>query len=154
MDFLFYHCLLPTAPFLSSNEGVGLTSGSSNIRSYRDLVVWQEAMALAEMAYRLTATFPKDEIYGMVQQARRAAVSIPANIAEGYGRETKGAYIQFLRVAQGSLKELETHLMLAGRVELVRQFAQEPLLSKCEAVGKMLRALIRSWESSENRSPT
>src|SRR2546421_9349556 len=88
------------------------------IRSYRDLRVWKEAMNLAEAACRLTGQFPKHEIYGFTAQIRRAAASVPANIAEGYGRESRGAYVQFLRVAQGSLKELETHLLLATRIDL------------------------------------
>ena len=78
----------------------------SKIQSYRDLRVWQEAVNLAESCYRLTKTFPKEELYGMTTQIRRASVSIAANIAEGYGRKTRGEYIQFLYIAQGSLKEL------------------------------------------------
>jgi four helix bundle protein len=85
------------------------------IISYRDLVVWQEAMNLAEATYRLTATFPREEVYGLTAQSRRSAASVPANVAEGYGRDSKGAYVQHLRIAQGSLKELETHLMLSQR---------------------------------------
>ncbi|MEM1308251.1 MAG: four helix bundle protein [Cyanobacteria bacterium P01_H01_bin.153] len=89
------------------------------IQSYRDLEVWQKGMALAEVCYRVTKTFPQAEVYGMVSQIRRAAVSIPDNIAEGYGREYRNDYVRFLRIAQGSLKELETHLLLAVRVELI-----------------------------------
>ena len=114
------------------------------IKSYRDLRVWNEAMDLAEECYRLTATFPKEEVFGISSQMKRAAVGIPANIAEGYGRESTGAYVQFLRIAQGSLKELETHVLLAERVGLARPEAAEGLLSRCEAVGKMLGSLIRS----------
>ena len=116
------------------------------IRSYRDLRVWNEAMNLAEAACRLTGRFPKHEIYGFTAQVRRAAASVPANIAEGYGRESKGAYVQFLRVAQGSLKELETHLLLATRIELVSHDVAAPLMTQCETVGKMLRGLIRSLD--------
>jgi len=89
------------------------------INSYRDLKVWQDAMVIAERAYRLTARFPKEEVYGMTSQIRRAAVSVAANIAEGHGRDHSGSFVQFLRIAQGSLKELETHLLLALRVDLV-----------------------------------
>ena len=74
-------------------------------------------MSVAEQVYRLTASFPKDEVYGMTSQIRRAAVSIAANIAEGHGRESSGSFVQFLRMSQGSLKELETHLNLGGAGE-------------------------------------
>jgi four helix bundle protein len=103
-------------------------------------------MNLAETAYRLTAGFPEDENYGLTSQIRRAGTSIPANIAEGYGRDSKGAYLQHLRVAQGSLKE--THALLAERVDLVDKAAVDALLTKCEVIGKMLRSLIRSVENS------
>ena len=116
------------------------------IQSYRDLKVWQEAINLAEECYRLTRLFPRSEMYGMISQIHRVAVSVPANIAEGYGREYRQEYIQFLRIAQGSLKELETHLILSVRVELIKEEMVEPVLKKCEVVGKMLRALIRSLQ--------
>jgi four helix bundle protein len=115
-----------------------------SIESYRDLRVWQEAMDLAESCYRLTAAFPRDELFGLTSQIRRASSSIPANIAEGYGRASAGSYVQFLRVAQGSLKELETHLLLAGRVGLLAAESSEPVLSSCDALGRMLLGLIRS----------
>ncbi|MGE0749926.1 MAG: four helix bundle protein [Variibacter sp.] len=114
------------------------------IKSYRDLKVWQDAMSVAESTYRLTTRFPKDELYGMTSQIRRSAVSIAANIAEGHGRENSGSFVQFLRVAQGSLKELETHLVLAGRVNLAPTSGVEPILTQCDELGKMLRSLIRS----------
>jgi four helix bundle protein len=75
-------------------------------------------MVLAERVYRLTASFPREEVYGMTSQIRRAAVSVAANVAEGHGRENSGSFVQFLRISQGSLKELETHLLLALRVDL------------------------------------
>jgi four helix bundle protein len=104
-------------------------------------------MDLAEAACRLTGQFPKHEIYGFTAQVRRSAASVPANIAEGYGRESRGAYVQFLRVAQGSVKELETHLLLATRIELVSHTAVDPVMKQCETVGKMLRGLIRSLDN-------
>jgi four helix bundle protein len=85
-------------------------------------------------------------MYGMTSQIRRAAASIPANIAEGYGREYRAEYIQFLRIAQGSLKELETHLLLAARVELTTTQAINPIIKLCESLGRMLRSLIRSLQ--------
>ncbi len=117
------------------------------IQSYRDLQVWQEGMNLAEACYRLTKGFPREEIYGMTSQIRRAAASIPANVAEGYGRKSRAEYIRFLYIAQGSLKELETHLLLSQRVELVAAQAINPILRQCESVGRLLTALIRALES-------
>ena len=121
---------------------------SSQIKSYRDLQVWQKGMDIATDCYRLTPKFPQEERYGLTSQIRRASTSIPANIAEGYGRESKGEYIQFLRYAQGSLKELETHLLLAARVEITTTAVIHPTLSQCDSLGKMLRSLIRSLQNS------
>lgn len=119
----------------------------SKIQSYRDLRVWQEAVNLAESCYRLTKTFPKEELYGMTTQIRRASVSIAANIAEGYGRKTRGEYIQFLYIAQGSLKELETHWLISQRVELASPQSVNPILNQCESVGRLLLTLIRALEN-------
>jgi len=117
------------------------------IQSYRDLRFWQSSMGLAKQCYFLTREFSREEIYGMTSQIRRAAASIPANIAEGYGRESTGDYVRFLRIAQGSLKELETHLILATDVDLTRSENTEPLLQTADEIGRMLRSLIRSLES-------
>ena len=118
----------------------------SDIRSYRDLRVWNEAMELAAQCYRLTRSFPREEAFGMVAQIRRSGASVPANIAEGYGRESTGSYIQFLKTAQGSLKELETHLLLAIKVEIATVETASPVLERAETVGKMLRGLMRSLQ--------
>ncbi|MBD2134706.1 four helix bundle protein [Sphaerospermopsis sp. FACHB-1094] len=118
-------------------------------QSYRNLRVWNEAMNLAEMCYTITRTFPKEETYGMISQIRRAAASVPANMAEGYGRENRGEYIQFLKIAQGSLKEVETHLILSERVQLTTNQQVIPVLNQCEIVGKMLRSLIRSLQNKQ-----
>ena len=113
------------------------------IESYKDLVVWQQAIELAVTTYATTKTWPRDEIYGLTQQARRAASSVPASIAEGYGRESRATYQNFLRIAQGSLKELETHLIIAVRVGIAPKESITPLLEQSESVGKLLRLLIR-----------
>jgi four helix bundle protein len=117
------------------------------VESYRDLKVWQKAMTLAEGAYLFTKDFPASELYGLTSQMRRAAVSIAANIAEGYGRDTRGAYIAFLRNAQGSLKELETHAILSERLGFAQKSSD--LLDACDELGRMLRALIRSLENEQ-----
>ncbi len=114
--------------------------------SYRDLRVWQEAMTLAEACYGMTRGLPKEEVFGMSSQIRRSASSIAANIAEGHGREQIRPFILFLRVAQGSLKELETHLLLAEKVHSVPNDTIAPLLSSCDGLGRMLRSLIRSLQ--------
>ena len=103
-------------------------------------------MTLAEACYRLTRQFPRDELFGLTSQIRLAAASVPANVAEGHGRENTGSFIQHLRVSQGSLKELETHLLLAGRVSILLVSDLEVVLGQCESLGKMLRALIRSLQ--------
>ncbi|WP_292894973.1 four helix bundle protein [Nitratireductor sp.] len=113
------------------------------INSYRDLLIWKAAMDLATDCYRATSDFPKSEIYGLTSQIRRSAGSVPANIAEGHGRELTGAFIQFLRVAQGSLKELETHLMLASRLNMLEEGRLQELLQAAEEIGKMIRSMIR-----------
>jgi four helix bundle protein len=118
----------------------------SAIYSYRDLKVWQQGMELAKVCYELTRRFPREEIFGMTSQIRRSAASIPANIAERNGRENRGDYIHSLRIAQGSLKELETHLLLSERIGLISPESVKQILDRCEAVGKMLRALIRSLQ--------
>ena len=121
------------------------------IKSYRDLKVWIDAMTLVEGCYRFTKVFPRDEMYGLTSQIRRASVSVPANIAEGYGRDNTGSYIQFLKIAQGSLKELETHLLLSQRLKFASFDIAEQLLGQADSIGRMLRALVRSLQTSEGR---
>ncbi len=105
-------------------------------------------MDLAVECYELTRGFPRAEAYGMTSQIRRAAASVAANIAEGYGRNSTGQYVQFLRIAQGSLKELETHLLLAERVSLVTEANIQGPLERSDAIGRMLRSLAKSVEGS------
>jgi len=100
-------------------------------------------MDLVAEIYSTTKAWPREELFGLTAQVRRAATSIPANIAEGYGREHRGSYLQFLRIAQGSLKGLETHLLIAERVGLVAKDRIAPLLQRVESVGKLLRLLLR-----------
>ena len=111
--------------------------------------MWQDAMTLAERCYLLTRSFPRAELFGLTSQIRRASASIPANIAEGYGREHTRSFIQALRISQGSLKELETHLLLAMRVGIAAKLDITAPLEQCESLGKMLRALIRSLQEKE-----
>jgi four helix bundle protein len=106
-------------------------------------------MAVAAQVYRATTTAPNDWKFALGSQTLRAATSVPANIAEGYGRGTTGAYLQFLKIARGSLKELETHLLLAQRVGALPADQVNAIQKELEGVGKMLNALIRSVASSQ-----
>ncbi len=115
----------------------------SEINSYRDLKIWQKGMEIAENCYYLTKDFPKEELYGMIQQIRRSSASIPANIAEGYGRRSSAEYKRFLNIAQGSINELETHLILSSRVRLCSKESIEPLINLSKEIGRMIIALIR-----------
>ena len=114
----------------------------SDVRSYRDLQVWQRAMDIAVGTYELTKAYPREELFGLTSQSRRAASSIAANIAEGYGRASKASYLNFLRIARGSLKELETHLILGERVGLTASGTVGPLLEQTDELGRMLHGLI------------
>ena len=118
----------------------------ATVESYRDLEIWKAGMDLAVASYDATRSFPRDEIFGLTSQIRRSASSIPANIAEGYGRENTGSYIQSLRIAQGSLKEFETHIILAERVNLIAPQQAAPLIGAGDRLGKMIRSLIRTLQ--------
>ena len=111
---------------------------------YRDLKVWQLAMWLAEEAYRLTARFPKHEVYGLTSQLQRSAVSVPSNIAEGHGRNSNREFYHFLGIALGSLAELETQIMLTQRLNYLTETELIPVLHKSDELGKMLKNLQKS----------
>jgi four helix bundle protein len=115
-----------------------------SLKTYRDLQVWQQAIELVQEIYQLTLRFPQDEKYGLRSQIQRAAVSIPANIAEGYGRVHRGDYVHHLSIARGSLMELETHLTLAVRLNLVPRDAAMRSWELSQTVGRLLNKLIGS----------
>ena len=121
-----------------------------SFRDYRDLEVWQRAMEIAKKIYLLTREFPRVEQYGLTSQMRRAATSIPANIAEGWGRRYPAEFIQFLRQANGSRTELETLLMLSVEVSLCSQKAVEPILNELQVLGKQINNLERSLQRRRN----
>jgi four helix bundle protein len=120
----------------------------AQIDTYRDLQIWQRSMDLAVACYESSRQLPDSERYGLCSQIRRAATSIPANIAEGHGRELPGSFIQHLRICQGSLKELETLLLLAQRLEMIKLPSVTPLLAECDEIGRMIRALIRAIQAN------
>ena len=113
-------------------------------RSYHDLVAWQKGMDFVEAVYRATRGWPKDETFGLVSQARRAAVSIPANIAEGQGRSGPRELLHYLSIAHGSLCEAETHLLIARRLDYLDQPTLDALLNNSSEVGRILQGFIRS----------
>ena len=111
------------------------------ISSYRDLQVWQKAMWVAEQIYQITEHFPKHQQYGLTSQIQRSAVSICSNIAEGHNRRSTKEFLYFIRIAQGSLAELETQLLLAVRLHYVSESILEPVLAETQSIGKMLWAI-------------
>ncbi len=113
-------------------------------RNYRDLIAWQKAMDLVEGAYRVTQGFPKEELYALTNQIRRSAVSVPSNIAEGEGRYNDNEFIQFLRIAHGSLRELETQLMIGQRLKYILEDALAALMELSGEVGRLIMGLINS----------
>ena len=115
-----------------------------SIKSHRDLIVWQKAMNLVTAVYVETEKFPKAELYGLTSQIRRAAASVPANIAEGQGRRLKGEFLQFLGTARGSLLELDTHLEIACRLGFLGQQVHAALSDQLIEVRRLLNGLIRS----------
>jgi four helix bundle protein len=125
-------------------------TGTAPIKSHRDLIVWQKAMDLVEAVYTATASFPKEEKYGLTSQIRRAVISIPANIAEGQGRRLPKEYLYFLANARGSLLELDTYLEIALRLHYLHQDKYSALRSQLQEVTKILNGLMRSVEQSSN----
>ena len=125
----------------AGTEGVA----DGGIRSYEDLRVWQEGISLCEAVYRLTQSFPETERFGLASQLRRAAVSVPSNIAEGWGRGSRADYVRFLRIARGSLYEVRTQLIISQRVGLASDASDA--LRSVDGIRKMLVGLIRSLEA-------
>jgi four helix bundle protein len=113
------------------------------IASYRDLLVWQKGIDLVVKSYELSKRLPPTETYGLAAQIQRSAVSVPANIAEGHGRRHLGDYLHHLSVANGSLKELETHFLIAKRLAFLNGEDVESVLALSEELGRMLAGLAR-----------
>jgi four helix bundle protein len=113
-------------------------------KNYTDLIAWQKAMVLVETVYRASCKFPREEIYGLTSQLRRAAVSVPANIAEGQGRQSKSNFRHFLKIAHGSLREVETLILISGRLGYIDAESGANLLSSTEEIGRLINGLIRS----------
>ena len=116
----------------------------NKIKSYRDLETWQKAIELAEEIYQETKSFPKEETYGLTSQIRRAAVSVPSNIAEGQGRNSTAEFLRFLSIAYGSLCELGTQIIIAQRLAFLNQPAYELLEASVARVGRLIHGLANS----------
>jgi len=114
----------------------------ATINTYRDLLVWQKAMVLVNALYKVTQSFPVSEVYGLTSQLRRSAVSIPSNIAEGYGRRTTGEYKRFLQIAVASLFELQTQIEIAFNIEYINKEVFDQVNEKTTELDRMLSSLI------------
>lgn len=117
-----------------------------SMRGHKDLIAWQKAMSLVTEVYSITRTFPKDELYGLVSQLRRAAVSVPSNLAEGYSRNSKNELHHFVGQARGSLAEVETQVEIAENLNYINSEVSSNLLSKVDEVGRLLTGL-RTWSA-------
>ena len=115
---------------------------AQSIKTYRDLIVWQKAMALVTVMYCITKQFPKTESFGLISQIQRCAVSIPSNIAEGYGRHSTGDYIRFLQIAMGSLCELQTQLEISRNLEYITEEIFDENYEASREIERMLSSLI------------
>ena len=121
-------------------------------QNYRDLIAWQRAMDLVEAVYKASKGWPKEEQYGLTNQVRRAAVAVPSNIAEGQGRRSPGDFLRFLSIAHGSLREVETQVSIAGRLEFLNQAHVDALLDDAAEVGRLLQGLMRNLETRTQRT--
>ena len=119
-------------------------SQRTRIRSYRELKVWQRSMDLTVRTYEFTGQFPSEEKYGLISQMRRAAASVPANIAEGQARRSTKEFLQMLGIARGSLAELETFVTLSERLGLIRSETSDSLLEDCAEINRMMNGLMRT----------
>ena len=119
------------------------------VKRFNDLIVWQKSMTLVERIYLATASFPKEEIYGLTSQIRRAAVSIPSNIAEGQSRHSTKEFLRFLSIALGSRSEVETQVLIASRLHYLSSDATSELTAQLDEVGRLLRGLVNSLRLRE-----
>ena len=117
---------------------------TDNVKTYKDLLIWQKGIELVKLVYAGTEGFPNNEVFGLQNQMKRAAVSVPSNIAEGWGRNSTQSYIQFLRVARGSLFELETQLIIAKELNFISDIKFNELSNLITEESKMLNAFIKT----------
>jgi four helix bundle protein len=133
---------------IEGSRSQGFKGSSERLKNYKELKVWQKSYELCLEIYRITAKFPKEERYGLTSQVRRSVVSIPPNIAEGYGRKTTLDYIRMLYISYGSVCELETQILLAGDLNLIEKGELGTLNKDIAEIERMLKALIKSLENN------
>lgn len=131
-----------------------MNTAGAPIRGFRDLVAWQKSVQIGLETYRLTASFPAEERFGLVNQVRRASVSIASNIAEGYGRGGRADYVRFLKLARGSLYELETQTVFAARLAFAPPEAAEQFTAQLHECSRILGGLIRSLKAPHRSPPS
>ena len=121
----------------------------AKIQTYKDLIVWQKAMEMSSMLYPIAKKLPKEETYALCDQMRRAAISIPSNIAEGFGRNSKKEYLQFLYIANGSVCELETQLTLCVRIGYLTETEIQPLIDLLSEIGKIIMTIAKKLTDTQ-----
>jgi len=119
------------------------------MNSFRDLLVWKKGMELVTTVYSLTSKFPKEELYALTSQIRRCSISIPSNIAEGYGRRHKQDYVRFLEIARSSLYELQTQLEISKNINYIDEHELNVILEQCKELEKMLNSFIKTIAQSK-----
>lgn len=118
------------------------------VKTYKDLIVWQKAMEMTTLLYKIIKKLPKEETYTLCDQMRRAAISIPSNIAEGFGRNSKKEYLQFLYIANGSVCELETQLILCVNINYLSEIETQPTMDLLSEIGKIIMTITKKLNSN------
>ncbi|MFN8295186.1 MAG: four helix bundle protein [Chitinophagales bacterium] len=122
----------------------------STIKSYKDLIAWQKGIELVSVTYQILEKFPKEEKFGLISQISRSSTSIPANIAEGWGRDSNANFCNFLKIAKGSLYELETHLIVSKNLNFISEKELELIQIKIDEIGRIIQGLIKSMKNTNN----
>ena len=122
----------------------------NKINSYKDLIAWQKGIDLVSIVYKVLEKFPKEEKFGLISQISRSVTSIPANIAEGWGRDSNANFSNYLKIAKGSLYELETHLIISKNINFITNEELEIIQVRIEEIGRIIQGLIKSIKNSNN----
>jgi len=142
--------LKPKSSKKEDSRILGVKDSSKMLKNYKELKVWQKSYQLCLEVYRLTKGFPVEERYGLTSQIRRSVVSVPSNIAEGYGRKTTPEYIRSLYIAYGSNCELETQILLSGDLNYIKTIELKKLIEEIAEIERMIKALIKSLEKKHS----